>query len=146
VVFNVALLTLCILAGRWYFYFLLWLYPIVAVAVALNIIRTIAEHQPEDFARAAENDMQPVVRTTVPNWFEKWLMYQANFNYHVEHHLFPTIPHHNLGLVHCHLRDRGFYQEFPGCLQNSGLRKFVLLSQNRVRNDFSDTVTDALSL
>ena len=34
--FNLALLGLCIYSGRWYLYFLLWVYPLVAITVAQN--------------------------------------------------------------------------------------------------------------
>jgi hypothetical protein len=71
------LLSACIYVGRWYLYFLLWAYPIVAVAIALNIVRTIAEHQPEDYPRRDLNGdivTMPLARTTLPNWFEKWLI------------------------------------------------------------------------
>lgn len=149
VVFNAVLLGLCILSGRWYLYFLLWAYPIVAVAVALNIVRSIAEHQPEDFPRyrgGREVSMRPVARTTVPNWFEKWMLYQANFNYHVEHHLFPTVPRHNLGTLHRHLVAQGFYRQFPQALQRSGFAKFWQLARNRRYDDFSDAVGDAIQL
>lgn len=145
--FNVVLLTLCIVTGRWYLYFALWAYPIIAVAVALNIVRSVAEHQPEDFPRfqeGAEVAMRPVARTTVPNWFEKWMLYQANFNYHVEHHLFPAVPRHNLEKLHRHLVAKGFYARFPNTLQRSGFAKFWQLSRNRRYDDFSDAVRDAI--
>jgi fatty acid desaturase len=148
VVFNLLLLSAFVAAGRWYLYFLLWGYPIIAVAIALNIVRTIAEHQPDDYPRYRKGEeiaMQPVARTTLPNWFEKWLMYQANFNYHVEHHLFPAIPQHNLARLHRHLLARGFYAQFPGCLQRSGFAKFIELSRNRTHNDFTDPVQDGLA-
>jgi fatty acid desaturase len=147
VTFNSVLLLLCVLAGRWYLYFVLWVYPIVAVAVALNIVRSIAEHQPDDFPRfrdGLEAAMRPVVRTTVPNWFEKWMLYQANFNYHIEHHLFPAVPRHNLGKLHRHLVAKGFYRQFPNSLQGSGFVKFWQLSRNKTYNDFSDAVEDAV--
>lgn len=149
VAFNATLLGLCILCGRWYLYFALWAYPIVAVAVALNIVRSIAEHQPEDFPRFGDGKeiaMRPVARTTVPNWFEKWMLYQANFNYHVEHHLFPTVPRHNLGRLHGHLVEQGFYRRFPGALQRSGFGKFWQLARNKQYDDFSDAVEDAIQL
>jgi len=147
VTFNAGLLGLCIFSGRWYLYFLLWAYPIVAVAVTLNIVRSVAEHQPEDFPRfrkGMEVAMRPVARTTVPNWFEKWMLYQANFNYHIEHHLFPTVPRHNLGKLHSHLVAKGFYRQFPNALQRSGFGKFWQLARNRKYDDFSDVVQDAI--
>lgn len=146
-VFNLGLLGLCVYVGRWWVYFAVWVYPILAIAILLNVIRTIAEHQPEDFPRyedGRETSMRPVARTTVPNPFEKWLMYQANFNYHVEHHLFPAIPQHNLRVLHERLVSRGFYQQFPSSLQRSGFRKFLELAQNRTHDDFTDPVHDAI--
>jgi fatty acid desaturase len=147
IVFNSVLALLCVLAGRWYLYFALWVYPIVAVAITLNIVRTVAEHQPEDFPRfrdGLEVAMRPVARTTVPNWLEKWILYQANFNYHVEHHLFPAVPRHNLKKLHLHLVATGFYRQFPNSLQSSGFAKFWQLARNRRYDDFSGAVEDAI--
>ena len=147
IAFNGTLLGLCILSGHWYLYFLLWVYPIIAVAITLNVIRTVAEHQPEDFPKfrdGAETAMRPVARTTVPNWLEKWMLYQANFNYHIEHHLYPAVPQHNLAHLHRRLVDGGFYRRFPGLLQRSGIAKFLVLARNRNYNDFSDPVNDAV--
>lgn len=148
-VFNLTLILLCVLSGRWYLYLVLWVYPIVAVAVALNIVRSVAEHQPEDFPRfrdGLETAMRPVVRTTVPSSFEKWMLYQANFNYHVEHHLFPTVPRHNLGKLHLHLVAKGFYRQFPCSLQSSGFRKFLQVARNKKHDDFSGAIEDAMQL
>ena len=131
-VFNLGLLGLCISA--------------VAVGIALNVVRTVAEHQPEDYPHyvgQAETAMRPISRTTVPSFLEKWLLYQANFNYHVEHHLFPQVPQHNLKLLHDRLRSSGFYEEFPDALQTSGIAKFFKLSRNTRHDDFSDAIEEA---
>jgi fatty acid desaturase len=134
VAFNGGLLLACIAVGRWYLYPLIWAYPILAIAIALNIVRTIAEHQPEDFPRyehGRETAMRPVARTTTPGFLEKWLMYQANFNYHVEHHAFPTVPQHNLAILHRHLKEQGLYRLYPHALQRSGFMKFIRLHAAR---------------
>lgn len=147
VIVNLSLLAMCVAMGRWYVYLVVWVYPIFAVAIVLNIIRTIAEHQPDDypcFVDGEEVAMRPVARTTIPGLFEKWLMYQANFNFHVEHHLYPAIPQHNLSLLHRHLAERGFYREFPDALQSSGFGRFWRLIVNRRRGDFTDSLEDAL--
>lgn len=147
VAFNLLLFSACVAVGRWYLYILLWVYPILAVAIALNIVRTIAEHQPLDYPHDTNGErtaMRAIVRTTVPNWFEKWLMYQANFNYHVEHHLFPGIPQHNIALLHRHLVERGFYEQFPDCLQRSGFAKFIQISRRRADLNIADAVRDAV--
>lgn len=144
---NLSLIAMCIAAGRWYVFLAIWVYPIFGVSIVLNIIRTIAEHQPEDYpnlVNGREIAMRPLARTTVPGSLEKWLMYQANFNYHVEHHIYPAIPQHNLRLLHRHLVERGFYREFPGALQSSGFGKFWQLIVSRRSGDFTDSLEDAL--
>jgi fatty acid desaturase len=123
VLWNVGLITCCVLAGRWYLYFLLWVYPIMGVAVTINSLRSIAEHQPSDFSGPVSDreHIEAVTRTTIPGPFEKWLVYQCNFNYHFEHHLFPGIPSRNLPKLHQHLLERGFYSGNPDLLQRSGV-------------------------
>lgn len=130
-VWNIPLLLACVLAGRWYLYFLLWAYPILGVAVTVNLLRSIGEHQPIGFAGLASpnQSITPVIRTTCPGYLEKWLMFQANFNYHFEHHLYPTVPAVNLPKVHQYLEERGFYQKYPELLQKSAVAKVLELSR-----------------
>jgi len=47
-------------------------------------------------------------RTTPGRWRDRMLM---NNNYHIEHHLFPTVPAHNLKRAYRHLKSIGFYDE-----------------------------------
>jgi fatty acid desaturase len=124
---NGALLAGCVLSGRWYLYFLLWAYPILGPAVTINSLRSIAEHQPADFdGPVPEHDpIDVVTRTTIPGPLEKWLVYQCNFNYHFEHHLFPGVPSRNLPKLHRHLIERGFYAANPELLQQSGIRSVL---------------------
>ena len=129
VCWNLLLLTLCWFAGRWYLYLFLWAIPILSASVTLNIVRTLAEHLPAGSSgQALDGARIPVVRTTLPGTLEKWLLYQANFNYHVEHHLFPTVPAHNLPALHAHLVERGFYDRHPECLQRSGIKRVLEMS------------------
>jgi len=119
---NVALLGVCWLAGRWWLYPLLWLYPILSLTVLLNVVRSIAEHQPAPWTGDVDALAHPpVARTTVPTLWEKWVLYQANFNYHLEHHAFPYVPCSNLRRLHQHLVERGFYRDNPQFLQRSAL-------------------------
>lgn len=91
---NIPLLVLCTVVGRWYLYFFMWLYPIFGMVVSFNSIRSVAEHHPFDFTGpvSGEISINPIIRTTLPGLLEKWLMYQCNFNYHFEHHLYPSMP------------------------------------------------------
>lgn len=132
---NLLLLAACVMTGRWYLYFLLWAYPILAVAVTINTIRSVGEHQPADASGpvSATEDILPIVRTTAPNFVEKWLMFQANFNYHFEHHLYPSIPATNLPRLYRHLEAAGFYERHPFLHQASAVGRVLALSSGARR-------------
>jgi len=40
-------------------------------------------------------------------WWERLLVAPNRLNYHLEHHLLMTVPHHNLPRLHRLLRERG---------------------------------------
>lgn len=128
---NTLLLVACILADRWFLYLLLWVYPILGIAITTNLIRSVGEHQPIGFVgpASAGQDIAPISRTTLPSPLEKWLMFQANFNYHFEHHLYPTVPAANLPMLHKYLIERGFYENHPEFIQDSAFAKVFSLSR-----------------
>jgi fatty acid desaturase len=126
---NLFFLILCVGAGRWYLYFALWIYPLFSVAQFINILRTSAEHQPVGYP-SVELDDPAIVRTTLPNPLERWLMYGVNFNYHVEHHLWPQVPFFNLPKLHAHLVKSGFYKRHPDLLQRSGIARVWEISRH----------------
>lgn len=73
----------------------LLLYPFAACTLALFLarLRTLSEHiRPpgagEDFARSHK-----------PNWFDALVLYDAHFNYHLEHHLVPHVPSNKLNSI-----------------------------------------------
>ena len=46
-------------------------------------------------------------RTNIaPAWLE-WLIFPHQVNYHIEHHLYASVPHYNLPRLHRMLRERG---------------------------------------
>ncbi len=58
------------------------------VSLFLGRLRTTAEHgRSINFG----SDKKELTRTHHPNLIDKLLLYDANFNYHLEHHLFPQI-------------------------------------------------------
>ncbi len=127
---NLSLLWLCILNERWYLYFLLWLIPLFTITKCLVIVRATAEHQPHDYSKNNPDDTPHtgVVRTTLPNWLNKWIFYQVNFNYHVEHHLFPNVPFYSLPKLHKYLKEKRFYDIFPETIQYNPIKKLKELS------------------
>ena len=65
---------------------------LATISLFLARIRTLAEHQ---YFHQASTPKKFVV-SHKPNFFEKLFFYDLNFNYHLEHHIFPKIPHKNL--------------------------------------------------
>jgi fatty acid desaturase len=134
---NLTFLGYFYICDRWYFYFVVWLFPVLTTMVLITVLHTLAEHQPDAYdgdPRTLAD--QPVARTTLPNPLEKWIFFQTNFNYHFEHHAFPTIPCHALPVAHAALRNAGFYVRYPELLQPSCLGRVFRLSrrQRELRN------------
>ena len=125
---NGAALAACILAGRWYLYFVLWLAPLFTVAILITILRTISEHQPMDYE--GHDPITPVIRTTLCSWPERIYFFPLHFNYHIEHHLFPQVPFFNLPRLHDLMVERGIFEQFPQALQKSALGRVALIRRS----------------
>jgi fatty acid desaturase len=65
------------------------LYPVAAATVALFLsqLRGFCEH-----VTPVPAEDEAFVRTHAPNLLDRLLFYGLNFNYHVEHHLYPAVP------------------------------------------------------
>ena len=84
-------------------YLLLWVLPAVTVLQAILRVRAICEHGAvTDFGSPLT-----AARTNHAPWWARWLLFPHHVNYHVEHHLYPAIPHYNLPACHRELRARG---------------------------------------
>ena len=87
-------------------YLVLWVLPLVTVVQAILRLRAIAEHgATTDFSSPLT-----AARTNVaPAWLE-WLIFPHHVNYHVEHHLYASVPHYNLRALHREMRSRGMLE------------------------------------
>jgi fatty acid desaturase len=45
-----------------------------------------------------------------PAWL-RWYLFPHHVNYHIEHHLYPAIPHYNLPECHAALREAGLLED-----------------------------------
>lgn len=77
-------------------------YPVAAVTVSLFLgrLRTVAEH-----IQADGDDLPDFARSHRPSLPDRTFLYVANFNYHLEHHVYPNIPSCHLWKLHERLRD-----------------------------------------
>ena len=81
-------------------YLVLWVLPLVTVVQALLRLRAIAEHgATTDFSSPLT-----AARTNVaPAWLA-WLIFPHHVNYHIEHHLYASVPHYHLPALHKELQ------------------------------------------
>ena len=84
-------------------YLVLWVLPLVTVVQAILRLRAIAEHgATTDFSSpltAARTDLGPA-------WL-RWALFPHNVGYHIEHHLYASVPMHNLPRLHAEMKKTG---------------------------------------
>src|SRR5438874_5622535 len=84
------------MAGYLIQYLVLWVLPLITVVQAILRLRAIAEHGATvDFS----SPLTAARTNTGPAWLE-WLIFPHHVNYHIEHHLYASVPHYNLRPLH----------------------------------------------
>ena len=106
IVFHLAALLVFAWSGYLLEYLVLWVLPLVTVVQAILRLRAIAEHgATTDFSSPLT-----AARTNVaPAWLE-WLIFPHHVNYHIEHHLYASVPHYNLPALHREMSARGMLE------------------------------------
>ena len=101
--FHLTALVFFGLSGYLVQYLVLWILPLVTVVQAILRLRAISEHgATTDFSSPLT-----AARTNVaPAWLE-WLIFPHHVNYHIEHHLYASVPHYNLRQLHREMVERG---------------------------------------
>lgn len=103
VVFHVLALLFFYWQGLLVEYLVLWILPLVTVVQAILRLRAIAEHgATTDFS----SPLTAARTNLLPGWLE-WLVFPHHVNYHIEHHLYASVPHYHLPALHRELRSRG---------------------------------------
>jgi fatty acid desaturase len=88
----------------WPMFLLLWILPILTWVKMAMRVRSIAEHF------AIENDAYTPTRTTLPSFLESVFVAPRNINYHIEHHLYPSVPFFRLPKLHALLMKDPVYK------------------------------------
>jgi fatty acid desaturase len=96
IAFHIAMLVAFTWSGYLVPYLVLWVLPLATVVQAILRLRAIAEHgATTDFSSPLT-----AARTNLgPAWL-RWALFPHNVNYHVEHHLYASVPQHNLPALH----------------------------------------------
>jgi fatty acid desaturase len=77
-------------------YLVLWILPLVTVVQAILRLRAVAEHgATTDFSSPLT-----AARTNLGGPVLEWLLFPHSVNYHIEHHLYASVPHYNLEELH----------------------------------------------
>lgn len=103
IVFHVAVLILFAASGYLVQYLVLWILPLATIVQAILRLRAIAEHgATTDFS----SPLTAARTNLAPAWLE-WLIFPHHVNYHIEHHLYASVPHYNLPELHREMASRG---------------------------------------
>jgi fatty acid desaturase len=94
--------------GAWPEFVLYWLVPFWTWYVASNYIRLICEHSEV----CSPDPVYALTRTTLPTWLDRLLIVPRNISYHLEHHLYPSVPFYRLPELHAVLMRQPGYR---GC-------------------------------
>lgn len=91
--FYVAVITVLTLTGSWTGFLLYWVVPYATFFFMFMYIRSVAEHfgSTMDYS----HDLT-ATRTVIPFFWERWFFAPHHMNYHIEHHLYPSVPHYRL--------------------------------------------------
>ena len=104
--FQVLALAVAAASGWLLQYLVLWILPLVTALQAILRLRAIAEHgATTDFSSPLT-----AARTNLSSPLLEWLLFPHRVNYHVEHHLYASVPHYNLPELHREMRERGLLE------------------------------------
>lgn len=85
--------------------YLLWLAAYFSIYMVFSRIRNLAEHAcvPD----LLDPDPMQHTRTMIASWWERLTFAPNCVNYHLEHHLLPSVPKHQLASFHNALKKKG---------------------------------------
>lgn len=127
--FTVFLLLVCTMlyvTQGWLTFLILWVIPASTVLGFLFRFRGVAEHL---CLLPAPHTELTNTRTVIPTPIEKFLVCQCGINWHIEHHIFPSVPFYNLKKLHQLLMEDPVFAEQAFVTRGYFNTKHGLLSQ-----------------
>ena len=128
--------------NAWFYLFMLWIVPSATVLVAIFRLRALAEHYGIEETHELNHS-----RTVLTSWWERILIAPHNVNYHLEHHLFPSVPFFRLGQLHERLmQDDVFAREAHVTHGYMNMMREVFKAQDQISASSSNQREGAYSL
>ena len=90
----------------WWTALVFWFVPMVSALGALLRLRSVAEHS----VMPMEHPLN-TTRHVEATWLERLILAPINVNYHLAHHLYPSVPFYNLPKLHKRLMAYEFFRE-----------------------------------
>lgn len=101
---QIIILLMFSLISKWYFYFIIWLAPLLTFGKLFAGLRSMCEHgDPEHIY---------VTRTITGNKLQTGFLGMFNFNYHGEHHICPWVSYGDLGAFYDDYKDVFLYDKY----------------------------------
>jgi fatty acid desaturase len=90
-----------------------WVVPFATWGMLANTLRAVAEHYPVEFAPKSDPAMDDVFRTrdVMLTWFDAMFVVTRGVNFHLTHHLFPSVPFFRLKQLHRAIARREPYRQ-----------------------------------
>ena len=99
--------------------YLLWVYVALTWSPLLSRLRFLVEHP-------GESDL---TITTLGATYELLFFAPLAFNYHFEHHCWPSLPPYRHKEIHGILMEKGFFERYPQYIGTSFLKTLILRSR-----------------
>jgi fatty acid desaturase len=96
--FYMAVLAAAAYWNLWLLLLTYWIVPAMTSLAFILYVRSLAEHH--GATMIWDGDMLSGSRHLEAKWWEKFLLAPHNVHYHVDHHLYPSVPYYNLPRLH----------------------------------------------
>ena len=112
--FHVAAPLAALALGGWRglaMYAVLWLLPLLTVLQPILRLRAIFEHGGvHDLSSPLTAARSNRTAGSLVGWLARCLLFPHHVNYHLEHHLYPAVPHYHLPRLHRLLQGKGAFE------------------------------------
>jgi fatty acid desaturase len=104
--FHAGMPIIAFATGWGLYYVVLWMVPLATGLQAILRLRAVCEHG----ALTDYSSPLTAARTHLATAWQRFFLFPHHVNYHVEHHLYPAVPHYNLPALHAALERYGILE------------------------------------